>query len=129
MKVNGTDYRTVWMEGTSVFFIEQNLLPFQFRIEKSAKYTSSCHAIRTMMVRGAGAIGALAGFAMAQAALEAPQSGYASFLETARKEIESTRPTARNLFYAVERVFKAASVPERKHNPHSPCPNPVEPGA
>ncbi|MEI7664207.1 MAG: hypothetical protein WCK34_18515 [Bacteroidota bacterium] len=72
MKVKNKDYRTVWMNGTSVFFIKQYLLPFQFRIHEAKTCAESCHAIRTMMVRGAGAIGAIAGFAMAQAALEAP---------------------------------------------------------
>jgi len=109
MKVNGIDYRTVWMEGTSVFFIEQNLLPFRFSIHEAKGHADCCHAIRTMMVRGAGAIGAMAGFAMAQAALEAPAAHYLPFLCEARREIESTRPTARNLFYAVEKVFAAAT--------------------
>ncbi len=108
MKVNGIDYRTVWMEGTSVFFIEQNLLPFRFSIQEAKIHTDCCHAIRTMMVRGAGAIGAMAGFAMAQAALEAPASEYLPYLNEARLDIGSTRPTARNLFYAVEKVFVAA---------------------
>jgi S-methyl-5-thioribose-1-phosphate isomerase len=110
MKVNNTDYRTVWMKGASVFFIEQNLLPFRFSIQEAKTSSESCHAIRTMMVRGAGAIGAIAGFAMAQAALEAPEQNYRSFLEQAKAEIEKTRPTARNLFYAVEKVFAAALV-------------------
>ena len=96
MKVNGIDYRTVWMEETSVFLIEQNLLPFRFSIHEAKSCAESCHAIRTMMVRGAGAIGAIAGFAMAQAALEAPEQGFSFFLQKAKTEIESTRPTARN---------------------------------
>jgi methylthioribose-1-phosphate isomerase len=110
MKVNGKDYRTVWMEGNSVFMIEQNLLPFEFRIFESGSYLKTCRAIRTMIIRGAGAIGAAAGYAMAQACLEAPAGREESFLSNARHEIETTRPTARNLFYAVERVFEAAKV-------------------
>jgi len=95
------------MEGTSVFFIEQNLLPFQFRIERSDDYRSSCHAIRTMQVRGAGAIGAIAGFAMAQAVEEASRTGDPALAERAKAEIEATRPTARNLFFATTKVFAA----------------------
>jgi len=110
MKVNGKDYRTVWMEGGSVFMIDQNLLPFEFSIFQSGSYRETCRAIRTMIVRGAGAIGAAAGYAMAQACLEATIGSEDSFLSIARREIESTRPTARNLFYAVERVFNAAKV-------------------
>jgi methylthioribose-1-phosphate isomerase len=98
------------MEGTSVFFIEQNLLPFQFKIQVAETFLDSCHAIRTMMVRGAGAIGSIAGFAMAQAAVEAPDSEFIPFINKARLLIESTRPTARNLFHAVERVYSRALI-------------------
>ncbi len=107
MKVNGKEYRTVWMEGSSVMMIEQNLLPFQFEIFEAKKYFDTCFAITTMIVRGAGAIGAAAGFAMAQAYLEAPVKGREDFIEHARFDIEGARPTAQNLFYAVERVYKA----------------------
>jgi methylthioribose-1-phosphate isomerase len=110
MKVQGKDYRTVWMEGSSVLMIEQNLLPFEFSIFESKSYRETSLAIRTMIVRGAGAIGAAAGYAMAQACLEAPAGNKESYLSHARREIESARPTARNLFYAVERVFAAAKV-------------------
>jgi methylthioribose-1-phosphate isomerase len=110
MKVKGKDYRTVWMEGRTVFMIEQNLLPFEFSIHKSRFYKDTCQAIRTMIIRGAGAIGAAAGYAMAQACLEANAHDRQAFLDEARRAIESTRPTARNLFYAVERVYAAALI-------------------
>jgi S-methyl-5-thioribose-1-phosphate isomerase len=61
-----------------------------------------------MIVRGAGAIGATAGFAMAQAFVEGGDDG--GFIEKAREEIKNTRPTAQNLFYAVERVYRAGSL-------------------
>jgi S-methyl-5-thioribose-1-phosphate isomerase len=108
MLVKGKEYRTVWIERGSVFMIEQNLLPFEFRIIECRSYKDTCRAIRDMVVRGAGAIGAAAGYAMAQAGMEAA-SGDEEALLQARGEIESTRPTARNLFYAVERVFAAAA--------------------
>jgi len=95
------------MEDSSVFFVEQNLLPFEFRILQSDNFSQSCDAIRTMQVRGAGAIGALAGFAMAQAFLAAKKNNDPSLVAGAKAEIESTRPTARNLFYAVEKVYSA----------------------
>jgi len=98
------------MEGSSVFMIEQNLLPFEFKIFESRTFAQTNRAISTMVIRGAGAIGAAAGYAMAQACLEAPAGRREPFLSDARKEIESTRPTARNLFYAVERVYAAAKV-------------------
>jgi methylthioribose-1-phosphate isomerase len=106
MKVNGKEYRTVWMEGDSVFMIEQNLLPFEFRIAECKTYRDTCRAIKAMTVRGAGAIGAAAGFAMAQAAFTLPPDQ----LLDAMQIIGSTRPTARNLFYALEKVYAAALV-------------------
>jgi len=114
MKVNGKHYRTVWIEGSSVFMIDQTLLPFEFRIFEAKTCHESCFAIRTMITRGAGAIGATAGFAMAQAFIQADAEKDDQLIENSRQEIESTRPTARNLFYAVERVYEAGKVSTRK---------------
>jgi methylthioribose-1-phosphate isomerase len=102
MKVKGKHYRTVWLDGQNVHLIEQNLLPFEFKILTAKTYQETCLAIKNMTVRGAGAIGAAAGFAMAQAFLANADTA------KARKEIEATRPTAQNLFYAVKRVYESA---------------------
>ena len=88
MKVNGEEYRTIWMEESSVFMIEQNLLPFEFKIHECKSYFDTCFAITTMIVRGAGAIGAAAGFAMAQAMLEAPNEGFMDYVLQAKEDIE-----------------------------------------
>ncbi|MCX6231907.1 MAG: S-methyl-5-thioribose-1-phosphate isomerase [Bacteroidetes bacterium] len=105
MNVNGKHYRTIWMENDKVIMINQNLLPFQFELHEAKNYQASIEAIKTMIVRGAGAIGVAAAYAMAQAFIEA--KGDIKFAENAKKEIEASRPTARNLFYATERVFLA----------------------
>jgi S-methyl-5-thioribose-1-phosphate isomerase len=118
MKVAGKHYRTIWMDSKTgeVSMIDQNALPFEFEIFKAQTYRDTSHAIVTMITRGAGAIGAAAGFAMAQAFLagskhlKVESSEFFSFVGSARKEIEATRPTARNLFYATERVFKAGLI-------------------
>jgi methylthioribose-1-phosphate isomerase len=121
MKVNGKHYLTIWMDDSSgiVSMIDQNELPFEFKIFESESYKVTCRTIVTMITRGAGAIGAAAGFAMAQAFKEGAMgegrgadseeysSDQLSFFDNARKEIEATRPTARNLFYATERVYNA----------------------
>ncbi|MBU1946839.1 MAG: S-methyl-5-thioribose-1-phosphate isomerase [Nanoarchaeota archaeon] len=101
MQVNNKNYRTVWMKDSSVFLIEQNLLPFEFRIYEAKTCLDTCMAIKTMIVRGAGAIGAAAGFAMAQAFLADED------IKKAAEVIKNTRPTAQNLFYAVSKVLKA----------------------
>lgn len=110
MRVNHKHYRTVWMEKTDVLMIDQTLIPFEFRIFRSGTYENTCQAIKNMITRGAGAIGAAAGFAMAQAYQQANSSGNTDLIEIAKNEIESTRPTARNLFHAVERVYKAGKI-------------------
>jgi len=113
MKVNGKHYRTVWMKGSSVFLIEQNILPFDFKIYESKNHLDTCNTIKNMVVRGAGAVGATAGFAMAQTFLEAPKNNFWKYIKKAKIVIESTRPTAQNLFYATNRVFNVAEISKR----------------
>lgn len=110
MLVGDKSYQTVWMEGTSVFMIEQNLLPFEFKIHECPTYWDTCMAITDMVIRGAGAIGAAAGFAMAQAFVMQRNPTRAITIREARQDIESTRPTAKNLFYAVDRVYRAGLI-------------------
>jgi len=107
MHVNGKHYRTVWIEGSTVFMIDQTLLPFQFQIFESVTHNETCFAIKNMIIRGAGAIGSAAAFAMAQAYMEAKLMNDEDHVLKAKEEIEATRPTAYNLFYAVNRVFEA----------------------
>ncbi|NVN95438.1 MAG: S-methyl-5-thioribose-1-phosphate isomerase [Bacteroidetes bacterium] len=112
MNVKGKHYLTIWMKNEKVMMIDQNQLPFRFEIFESKNYAETCLAIKTMIVRGAGAIGAAAGFAMAQAFIQAKEN--ILFAENARKEIETSRPTARNLFYATKRVFDAGCISTEK---------------
>lgn len=107
MKVQGKHFKTVEMENGIVKMIDQNILPFEFKIVQSFTYHETCNHIRQMTVRGAGAIGVSAAFAMAQACNQANENSYVDYLNKAKVEIESTRPTARNLFYAVEKVYQA----------------------
>jgi methylthioribose-1-phosphate isomerase len=109
MIVNGTDYRTVWMEEPGIVkMIHQNELPFRFRIFNSENYRTTIDSIRDMIVRGAGAIGVTAGFAMAQAFIEAERDVHSQdFSAKAKDEIDAARPTARNLFYATQKVYDA----------------------
>jgi len=111
MKVNSIEYRTVWMEADGVVkMIHQNELPFRFRIFHSDNYKTTAASISDMVVRGAGAIGVTAGFAMAQAFLQSEKEGHSSdFAAQAKTAIDASRPTARNLFYATQKVFEAGN--------------------
>ncbi len=114
MKVNRKNYRTVWLEGSTCKMINQNLLPHKFEIHEAKSYLETCSAIKNMVTRGAGAIGAAAGFAMAQAAMESSmiKTSYRreKQLEKARRNIEETRPTAQDLFAATARVYEKALI-------------------
>jgi S-methyl-5-thioribose-1-phosphate isomerase len=107
MLVGKTHYKTIWREGHTVKLIDQTLLPFRFSIAQYSDYRGLCMAIRNMNIRGAGAIGAAAGYAMALAFAEAQMNHKPTFVLDAKKEIESTRPTARNLFFATEKVWES----------------------
>lgn len=106
MLVGGTHYKTIWREGQIIHLIDQTLLPFRFSIARYNDYRDLCTSIRSMTIRGAGAIGAAAGYAMALAFAESEKTHMPSLVTIAKKEIESTRPTARNLFFATEKVWE-----------------------
>lgn len=112
MLVNGEEYKTVWMEKgnpSSVFMIDQRLLPGEFKIIELKNHYETCEAIKDMAVRGAGAIGVSAGYAMAQAFIESGNNRFPEiYIEKAKERIEATRPTAQNLFYATNHVYNAA---------------------
>ncbi len=110
MRVNGVAYRTVWMDGGAVKLIDQRLLPFRFKVVSLRTHQETAEAIRAMTVRGAGAIGVAAGYAMAQAARHAPARAFDRAMAEAAELLRGTRPTARNLFYSVERVLAGLPV-------------------
>jgi methylthioribose-1-phosphate isomerase len=109
MQVNGVPYRTVWLEGGMVKMINQQLIPHRFEICTLANHYETARAISTMLVRGAGAIGASAGYGMAQVVLEAPDNiGFMDYVQHGAETLRHTRPTAQDLFYAIDRVLNAA---------------------
>ncbi len=113
MIVNGKHYRTVWFEDGMVKMINQHLIPHRFDVAGFRTYRETADAITDMVVRGAGAIGAAAGYAMAQGMLEAPDDMFKEGIREAAEYIRKARPTAQDLFYAVELVLDAA----REKNP------------
>lgn len=98
MKVQGKDYRAVWMEGREVVVINQPLLPHRFEILRLKNHRQTADAIKTMIIRGAGTIGATAGYGFAQAWLEGAD------LDQAYETLVTTRPTAADLKHALDRV-------------------------
>ena len=79
------------MEGSTVHMIDQPRLPHTFQIAKLANHRDTANAISTMIVRGAGAIGATGAYGMAQAALEAPDDDFHRYIEHAANTMSNTR--------------------------------------
>jgi translation initiation factor eIF-2B subunit alpha/methylthioribose-1-phosphate isomerase len=100
MKINGRDYRALWYEAPTVKFIDQRKLPFSFALYTARTTRDVAFAIKEMVVRGAPAIGAAAAYGMALGAKEPQRSA---------KLLRSTRPTAHDLFFAVEYMLTALS--------------------
>lgn len=108
MHVKGQPYRTVWMEGDTVWMIDQNRLPFEFFVVPCWTFSQTAEAIQAMTVRGAPAIGAAAAFGLAQGFQEADPSDPWPHAARVRALIQATRPTARDLFAGLEQVWAAA---------------------
>ena len=90
------DMRSVWMEGNEIKFIDQRQLPHKLEIFTSKILKETAYAISDMVVRGAPAIGAAAAYGMAQAKILGMNT------EISEKTIRGTRPTAQDLFTAVD---------------------------
>src|SRR5262245_54028430 len=111
MNVRGQHYRTIWPNESDrrvICVIDQRFLPHQFVIEEIRTAEAMAEAIRDMHVRGAGLIGAAAGYGIYLAALAAESStAFDKNLATAATRLGSTRPTAVNLRWAIDRQLKA----------------------
>ncbi len=115
MNVHGTHYRTIWMkknDDTVVQIIDQRPLPHKFVVEDLKTVPEVAHAIKDMHIRGAGLVGATAGFGMYISALHAPQHSPEAFMRQLMADgdlLKATRPTAVNLEWAVTRQLEAIS--------------------
>lgn len=105
MLVNGRHYRTIWIdERNELCVIDQTVLPHEFRIVRLHTPAEVCRAISSMVVRGAGLIGATAGYGMWLAAAQAPEDRpFTLWMAECAASLIATRPTASNLAWAVER--------------------------
>ena len=120
LKVENTSYRTIWPSETDdrvVRIINQLALPHSFEIVDLRRAEDACFAIEEMQVRGAGLIGATAGFGMYLASLQAGNETFDQDLIRQAEKLKSTRPTASNLAWAVDRMLaktSAGKTPEEK---------------
>ncbi|MHB0913775.1 MAG: S-methyl-5-thioribose-1-phosphate isomerase [Armatimonadota bacterium] len=96
----------LWRDG-KVVMIDQTRLPEELIYLEFADYREVALAIRTMVVRGAPSIGVAAAFGMALAARQGAD------LDEAARELAATRPTAVNLFWAIDEMLRVERDPEK----------------
>ena len=103
MRVDGKDFRTIWLnaDGASVDVIDQTKLPHRFEVLTLRSAAEAANAIKTMVVRGAPLIGATAAYGMALAAKDDASD---AALKRSHQLLLESRPTAVNLRWALERM-------------------------
>ncbi len=90
-------------QGNTLYLLDQTKLPVTEEWLAYTDYRKVAHAITTMVVRGAPAIGVSAAYAYCLAALEGAD------LDEAKAVLAASRPTAVNLFWALDRMARKAA--------------------
>jgi len=110
MRVDGKHYRSIWISGKPpvVEVIDQRKLPFDFVVAELRSLDNAFSAIRDMVVRGAPLIGVTAAYGLWLSARESSMEGWKEDILRAGERLCTSRPTAVNLEYAVERGIKIA---------------------
>lgn len=103
MRIGKTHYRSIWMEDNPeiVKVIDQRFLPYEFVVKDLKTLEDVFHAIRDMVVRGAPLIGVTAAYGLYLAARNSQKDNWCEELKNAGARLNSARPTAVNLNYAV----------------------------
>jgi len=104
-------YPVIWQDD-HVILIDQTKLPLEYIQVEIKRLDDMVEAIRTMIVRGAPAIGVAAGYGVYLGAREIKTDNKEVFLtqlEKVAEKLGKTRPTAVNLFYAIAKMLKVAS--------------------
>jgi len=103
--------RTVEWKENKVVMIDQTKLPNELVFVKYSDYNQVAEAIRTLVIRGAPAIGVSGAFGLALAALQSTASSKEELLkdmEKARTILFETRPTAINLKWGLDKIIQVA---------------------
>ncbi len=103
-------YPVIW-HNNAVSLIDQTRLPREYTFVEISRSDDMAQAIKTMIVRGAPAIGVAAAYGMYLGAREIRTNNRDRFLQDLEKvaeKLRGTRPTAVNLFWAISRMMKTA---------------------
>lgn len=109
MLVNGNHYRSVWFEKDKIKVINQILLPHKFEITELKNTEDVANAIKTMLVRGAPAIGVTGAYGIALATKKGKDPN------EAKETLQNTRPTANDLFRGIDHVMDSLKDLELSH--------------
>jgi len=104
--------KTVEWKDNSVIMIDQTKLPNILEYVTYTDFNQVADAIRTLVVRGAPAIGVSGAFGLALATLQCKtneKEDLISYLENARKILFETRPTAVNLAWGLDKIMQVAN--------------------
>ena len=101
--------RTIEWKNDRVIMLDQRLLPHREVYRVCRDYDQVAEAIRSMVIRGAPAIGVAAAMGMALGALQAPAKTFDRDFERIFATLGKTRPTAVNLFWALQRMRQVYS--------------------
>jgi methylthioribose-1-phosphate isomerase len=96
--------KTIVWKNDRVIMLDQRLLPHKEVYRVCRDYKEVAEAIRGMVIRGAPAIGVAAAMGVALGALKAPERNFDRHMERVFETLSKTRPTAVNLFWALERM-------------------------
>lgn len=104
-----SNFRTIWVKNdTTVEVIDQRLLPHEFVVRQLTTCDEVVAAIKEMIVRGAPLIGATASYGIYLALLEIKTGKQAAnYIDLAFEKLRNSRPTAVNLFWALDRMRRA----------------------
>ena len=114
-KEAGSKVRPIEWTGEELLLVNQRVLPLRRSVNRITTAAGTAHAIRTMVVRGAPAIGVTAAFGLVLAVRDANRKrrSWREAFRSAAEELAGTRPTAVNLFWAIDRMRRVAeSLPD-----------------
>lgn len=100
MKIEGKDGRALWFKDDVIIFIDQRKLPYKLEYFTAKTVKDCAFAIKDMVVRGAPAIGAASAYGMVLGKKN---------LDKTAKILRKTRPTAYDLFYAIDYMMDKIS--------------------
>lgn len=100
--------KPIYFDDDAIMIIDQTRLPGELVYERIENPAQAAAAIKQLRVRGAPLIGVSAAFALAQSIIKysGPKSGLDAYFQETQKTLAASRPTAVNLFWALERMEK-----------------------